>query len=300
MSRMNNRRAFTLIELLVVIAIIALLISILLPSLAQARDQAKVVVCKTRLVELYRGHVMYADEWRGKFPDLDRWLWPGIGNCSAAPYANMPSNRWVEYGQIFKYTSNPEVYFCPSDDKRRVHPGNAIGSGGVMGKYPIHSYVRCADVHDFITATHRLDWTTNEFPYKVHYVDPGWLVSGMFTARLTSAAHVGGNYHELPIGAPIASRVLLMYEEHTGFFSASEGMPNTALGMWTLNDGWSTKTDFTFGDNWDYMSTRHRGRKGHLLYWDGHIELGDGWRFNRYPADPYAEEVSRGRLVTPP
>jgi prepilin-type N-terminal cleavage/methylation domain-containing protein/prepilin-type processing-associated H-X9-DG protein len=57
-----SRRAFTLIELLVVVAIIALLIALLLPSLARARDQAQATVCAGQLKELTNATTMWLIE----------------------------------------------------------------------------------------------------------------------------------------------------------------------------------------------------------------------------------------------
>lgn len=64
-------RAFTLIELLVVVAIIALLISILLPSLSMARKQARTVVCGTQLKEIGNAYAQYLLERQDRFAHYD-------------------------------------------------------------------------------------------------------------------------------------------------------------------------------------------------------------------------------------
>lgn len=61
----GRRAGFTLIELLVVVAIIAVLISILLPSLNLARKQARQVMCNTNLRSLGQSAYFYADTFRG-------------------------------------------------------------------------------------------------------------------------------------------------------------------------------------------------------------------------------------------
>ena len=69
---------FTLVELLVVIGIIALLISILLPTLNSVRRQARGVACLSNIRQVSLGNALYVNTWDGWFPQfLAEWPdWP--------------------------------------------------------------------------------------------------------------------------------------------------------------------------------------------------------------------------------
>ncbi|HUW18425.1 MAG TPA: type II secretion system protein [Sedimentisphaerales bacterium] len=110
----KQKRGFTLIELLVVIAIIALLMSILIPAISKAKQQAKTVVCQSNLHQWGLVMKMYTDDNKGLFmadlgyeryaalgrPELkEYWLDDGLLLCPAAkkPYeegAQNPFGAW--------------------------------------------------------------------------------------------------------------------------------------------------------------------------------------------------------------
>lgn len=108
----DSRRlpAFTLIELLVVISIIALLISILLPSLSKARESAKKVVCGSGLANFGRGFALYADNSKGNFFCSGAFD-PEVANGRDGPVDKI---GWIADLKRNQY-ANPGKELCPSN-----------------------------------------------------------------------------------------------------------------------------------------------------------------------------------------
>jgi len=103
---MRRKGAFTLIELLVVIAIIALLLSILLPSLRKARQMARSVKCKSNLRQWGMVFVMYTQDHDGSFHSG----WAGFGAPSAS-HAQWLTSARKYYGDV------EDIRLCPTATK---------------------------------------------------------------------------------------------------------------------------------------------------------------------------------------
>lgn len=99
----RSRQAFTLVELLVVIGIIAVLISILLPSLARAREQASKISCAANLRTIGQAIQMYANDNR----DILVYGWsdgkPGPGEDwpNATEWSVLLANTLAGYGNTY-------------------------------------------------------------------------------------------------------------------------------------------------------------------------------------------------------
>lgn len=251
----RHRRAhggFTLVELLVVIGIIAILISILLPVLNKAREQAKSVMCASNEKQLLAAYMMYVTDHKGGTP-----IFPPVG-AGYPPSPNDPYYRSFGYymdnsqgglgvirydqGAFWRYMTTslhytqtngnqvappPEViyrvYNCPTDtDFRDVARGGSVNT-------------KASQLRNF-----SYSWNGSFWSGDPAQKDPGNKYAGDLhgvsrTSQIIESSH----------------KIILSEEMHP-------------------NDGWSF-VGFPGGNPDDTPAFRHSGR-GNWGFADGHVE----------------------------
>ncbi len=245
--------SFTLIELLIVIAIIAFLVALLLPTLKQAKDHGKALVCINNLRQIFSAFALYAADNSDKVPHVGtpydylygtrgeawhHWLGktgylgsqhdtPGY-NYYIGPVAGLDNTRW-------------KALRCPSE------PGAPDLYSGVYPKMKGTSYY---DI-EFNVTSYDLNWSVSGYCYYLGYCP-------CYTGASCDPYPFRKGFSKGPDDGLRAQAPLVI--------------DCAAWGLWGL-------PYFYWDIDWDNASSqavysycfRHSGR-ANVLYMDGHVE----------------------------
>ena len=170
--RPHSNGGFTLVELLVVIGIIALLISMLLPALNSAREQAKAATCLSNLRQIGTAMTMYAQEFGNYVVPGSILRWD-----SGKPQGGRGEENWATMLVMLKYltaTSQLELSGSGSPPAEDVFQ-NEMSFGDSVFRCPSGADFKGNVGPNLGTATYREDPASDSFwrRQSFTYFDPG-------------------------------------------------------------------------------------------------------------------------------
>ena len=144
----GTRRGFTLVELLVVIGIIALLVSILLPTLSSARSSAQLVTCQSNVRQTLTATLMYCDDNEGVIP----W-----GRMPGARPDSQFAHRILQY-LVGEEDDPANPAYLPNDNFRDVKQNVPVlqcpSAGEIHGNPPWYMKVSDYSKNAFMSGTY--------------------------------------------------------------------------------------------------------------------------------------------------
>jgi prepilin-type N-terminal cleavage/methylation domain-containing protein len=271
-SHAKKPRGFTLIELLVVIAIIALLISIILPSLRQARETARMTSCLANQHSLGQAYVLFVGDHKDAL--ASSWTNLAYSGTTTNPlsWVDWPKNRatgvylnqaqldaasdvdaqkfGVENGALYPYLNDVRVYHCPCDmrDRVRTNPTSDLA----YATYSIPNYLagqnaveqQMGSARKVIVRASQL-WRPAENYVTLEEADPRGLNIGSWVMRLDSQQWVD---------------VLTVWHFNNGTLAYADG--HAALHVWTdrrtvnMSRDQIIRTDATNNPDFQYLRQR--------------------------------------------
>ena len=150
-----NAPAFSLLELLVTIAILAILVSLMLPTLAGARDTARTTRCMSNQRSLVTAWTLYADDHDGRAMPLAYWSAKDVGNA--------PPIYW--WGRVEDHVNHAPGFITPYLDA-------SLGE---------HTVFECPNQPWGSYVAQGADEPTSTYGYNGYYLSPahtpGWAYS---------------------------------------------------------------------------------------------------------------------------
>ena len=229
-----RRRGFTLVELLVVIGIIALLISILLPTLSKARENAIRAKCGSNIRQWGQALHMYANDNKGYFPYNGPPIPPNcpVGGADLSWNSTIVQQFWATYlmpNRNLRDRGKDNILFCPSQTWHREEQNDTTLAGGLMGYFYLpHRHVVGASMNYKPAGE---GWVTKkkfagEFKLApimsdMQQYESGAKSWGHFSSHLKNQTPAGGNF--------------LFEDGHVKWYNFDEIDIGATLGTWQCN-----------------------------------------------------------------
>jgi len=274
--------AFTLVELLVVIGIIAVLISILLPSLQKARRSAQIVACAANERQIGQMFAIYAAQFGGWLPPIDKVGATFLTTAQINADDFMKNNWWNGWDQILletvmrggKYGTDNQVtristkvWQCPADDfPRRVDLGTFIPRA-----YAINCSKWTYGLADSMTGQHPNEgylapWSAGCVYHgvSVGFSDGQYVQQAKLGAVPSHVWLMGENWGRSTVYS-LADNPDIQSNDATGAFA------DAVVGTWSFATMDTSPARF-HGSSWG-GKVQALGNGGNYLYGDGHVEF---------------------------